>query len=31
MWNREVFGDIKKKKAMCLEEIQKWDKLEDDE
>lgn len=36
-WNREVFGNIERRKAACVEEIQKWDHkkefegLEDDE
>lgn len=30
MWNRDVFGDIEKRKCYCLEEIQKWDRLEEE-
>lgn len=26
-----MFGDLERHKSKCLEEIQKWDRLEDDE
>lgn len=29
-WNMDVFGDIVKRKGSCLEEIQKWDRLEEE-
>lgn len=29
-WNKEVFGDIERRKLECLEEIQKWDRKEEE-
>lgn len=29
IWNIEVFGDIKRRKEVCLEEIQEWDHKEE--
>lgn len=31
VWNKEVFGDIDRKKKSCLDDILRWDKKEGDE
>lgn len=31
IWNKEVFGYIERRKKACLEEIQRWDKKEEEE